>query len=237
MQFARFILVSTAASLALGSADAFASGGGSMSGRSGGSMDMPQSRSPQQLAVEAYNSGVRELGKAKDHEADAAKAGSDEKKAAKELDKAHKVYGNALEQFERAVDKAPGLFQAWNYVGFCQRHLGDYESALTAYAHALELKPAYAEAVEYQAEAFLGLNRLEDVKTSYMRLFRDVRPLADELMTAIRRWIDERERDAKGVSSQDLAGFAKWVDERAAVAQQTASLNPGASPRPLGDWK
>jgi tetratricopeptide (TPR) repeat protein len=237
MHFARYILISTAALLALAAVDAFASGGGSMSGPSGGSMDRPQSRSPEQLALEAYNSGVRELGKAKDHEADAAKAGSDEKKAAKALDKARKSYGDALEQFERAVDKDPGLYQAWNYVGFCQRHLGDYESALTAYSHALELKPAYGEAVEYQAEAFLGLNRIEDVKTSYMRLFRDVRPLADELMTAIRHWVDDHERDSKGVSSEDLAGFAKWVDERAAVAQQTASLSPGDSTKPRGDWQ
>jgi tetratricopeptide (TPR) repeat protein len=236
MLFIRHIAVSTVALLALGSAGVFASGGGSIGRPSGGSMDSSQSRSPEQLAVEAYNSGVRELGKAKDHEADATKAANDEKKA-KALDKAHKAYGYALDQFERAVDEDPGLYQAWNYVGFCQRHLGDYESALTAYSHALEISPGYGEAVEYRAEALLGLNRIEDVKTDYMRLFRDVRPLADELMTAMHRWVDERQHDAKGVSGEDLAAFAKWVEERTAVAQQTASLTTGASTKPLGDWK
>ena len=222
--------------LALECAQVFASGGGSMSGPSGGSMDAPQSRSPEQLAIADYNSGVRELGKAKNHEADAAKAATDEKKA-RALEKAHKAYGNALDQFERAADENPATYQAWNYVGFCQRHLGDYEAALTAYSHALEVNPAYAEAVEYRAEAFLGLNRIEDAKSDYMRLFRDVRPLADELMAAMHRWVEDHQHDSKGVSSEDLASFAKWVDERTAVAQQTASLTTGTSTRPLGDWK
>ncbi len=235
MLFARHIALSTAALLALASMSVFASGGGSMRVPSGPSMDSPQSRSPEQLAAQDYNSGLRELGKAKDHEGDAAKAANDEKKA-KALDKARKAYGDALDRFERAVDQDPGLYQAWNYVGFCQRHLGDYEAALTAYSRALELQPGYGEAVEYRAEAFLGLNRLEDVKTEYMRLFRDVRPLADELMAAMHRWVEERQHDAKGVSGDDLTAFAKWVDERAAVAQQTASLTTGAS-KPLGDWK
>jgi lipoprotein NlpI len=83
------------------------------------------------------------------------------------------------------------MYQAWNYVGFCQRHLGDYEAALTAYSDALEVNAAYAEAVEYRAEAFLGLNRIEDAKSDCMRLFRDVRPLADELMAAMHRWVED----------------------------------------------
>jgi tetratricopeptide (TPR) repeat protein len=235
MKFVRQLTVSTAALLALGSAEVLASGGGSMSGPSGSSMDAPRSRSPEQLAIGDYNSGVRELGKAKDHEADAAKAATDEKKA-KALEKAHKAYGNALDQFERAADENPAMYQAWNYVGFCQRHLGDYQAALTAYSHALEVNPAYAEAVEYRAEALLGLNRIEDVKSDYMRLFRDVRPLADELMTAMHRWVDERQHDSKGVSNEDLAAFAKWVDERTTVAQQTASLTTGPTKLP-GDWQ
>jgi tetratricopeptide (TPR) repeat protein len=236
MKFARQLTASTVVLLALGSAQVVASGGGSMSGPSRGSMDAPQSRTPEQLAVADYNSGVRELGKAKDHEADAAKAATDEKKA-KALEKARKAYGNALDEFERAADENPAMYQAWNYIGFCQRHLGDYEAALTAYSHALEVNPAYAEAVEYRAEAFLGLNRIEDAKGDYMRLFRDVRPLADELMAAMHRWVEDHQHDSKGVSSEDLASFAKWVDERTAVAQQTASLTTGGSSKALGDWK
>lgn len=152
------------------------------------------------------------------------------------LDKANKAYSRALDQFNTAVTHDPGLFQAWNYIGFCERHLGDYESALTAYGKALELKPTYGEAIEYRAEAYLGLNRLEEAKGAYMALFRDVRPLADELMTAMHRWIDERHADPKGVAAEDLAAFAAWVDERSTVAQQTESLKLGASTTPTADW-
>ena len=52
-----------------------------------------------------------------------------------------------------------------------------------------------------------------------MTLFKTARPLAEQLMTYMHQWIDEHQRDPKGVSSEDLAGFVKWTDERAAIAQ------------------
>jgi tetratricopeptide (TPR) repeat protein len=231
------IAVSTLALLALGSPQVFGSGGGSMRGPSVGSMDSSPPRSPEQLAAGSYNAGVRYVNKAKEYDSDAAKAAGDDKKKAKALEKAAKTYASALEQFEKATEEDPGLYQAWNYVGFCQRHLGDYEAALKAYSTALELNPSYGEAVEYRAEAYLGLNRIEDAKSAYMSLFRDVRPLAAELMTAMRHWLDERQNDPKGVAGEELASFAKWIDERAAIAQQTASLSTGTATRSLGDWR
>jgi hypothetical protein len=56
-------------------------------------------------------------------------------------------------------------------------------------------------------------------KSDYMTLFKTTRPLADQLMTYMHQWIDERQRDPKGVSGDDLAAFVKWTDERAAIAQ------------------
>jgi tetratricopeptide (TPR) repeat protein len=172
--------------------------------------------------------------RARGYESDAAKADKDDKKT-KLLTKAQKSYATALEEFSRAVDKNPNLFQAWNYVGFCQRHLGNYEAALTAYGRALDLNPRYGEAYEYRAEAYLGLNRVEEVKSSYIMLFSSARPLADQLMLSMHRWVEERQRDARGVSEDDLAAFAKWVEERAAVAQQTASLWSGTK-KAQADW-
>jgi tetratricopeptide (TPR) repeat protein len=97
--------------------------------------------------------------------------------------------------------------------------LGFYDEALKAYANVLELKPGYSEAYENRAEAYLGLNKVAEAKSDYMTLFKTARPLAGELMTYMRQWIDERQRDPKGVSSEDLAAFVKWTDERAAIAQ------------------
>jgi tetratricopeptide (TPR) repeat protein len=229
------IVVSTWALLAVGSASCFASGGASMGGGSMGGGASFTPRSPHDQAVDLYNQGVREVGKAKDHGIDADKASGDDKKA-KALQKAQKSYATALQEFQRAVDKDPSLFQAWNYVGFCQRHLGRYEEALSAYGKALDLQPRYGEAYEYRAEAYLGLNRLEEAKASYMQLFATARPLADELMNSMHRWVQERQSDAKGVNAEDLAAFAKWVDERAAIAQQTASLWLGPANKKQIDW-
>jgi tetratricopeptide (TPR) repeat protein len=193
-------------------------------------------RSAHERAVAYYNLGVRQAGKAKEQEQDAAKPGADDKKVAKDLEKAQKTYASALQDFQKAVDNDGAMVEAWNYVGFCQRHLGNYKDSLAAYAKALELNPTYAEAYEYRAEAYLGLNMLDEAKESYMQLFRNVRPLADELMTSMHRWVDEHRKDARGVNAEALAAFANWVDERAKIAQQTASLWQGPANRKQVVW-
>jgi tetratricopeptide (TPR) repeat protein len=205
-------------------------------GTSGGSAAIAAAPSPEEIARSAYNDGVRTVGKAKNLDADAATA-TDTARKLKALDKAQKAYRSALNQFQRAVNSNAGLYQAWNYIGFCQRHLGSYEAALTAYARALELNPDYHEAIEYRGEAYLGLNRTEDVKGAYLRLFRDARPLADELMTAMRRWLVDRHADAQGLNADALSAFDAWVAERATIAQQTASLAVGVSTVAGTDWK
>jgi tetratricopeptide (TPR) repeat protein len=208
---------------------AAAHGGGGMGGGSTGSTgSVPYPRStPEDQAKDAYNSGVRSIKKAQDYDSDAAKASSPEK-AAKAQDKAHQAYSKALEQFIDAVAKQPTMYQAWNYVGFANRHLGNYDDSLSAYAKALELNPNYPDAIEYRGEAYLGLNRLDDAKQAYMSLFGNSRGLADELMTAMHHWIDARRKDAQGVAPENLEAFSQWVEERSGVAAQTASLAIGA---------
>jgi tetratricopeptide (TPR) repeat protein len=206
---------------------AFAHGGGSMGGGgSAGSAAGSPSR-PEDAAKAAYNSGVRSIKKAEECDSDAAKA-SNPQKNAKALDKARQFYSKALEQFIDAVSQDPKMYQAWNYIGFANRHLGSFDAALSAYAKALELNPAYPEAIEYRAEAYLGLNKIDDAKQAYMTLFRESRSLAGELMTAMRRWTDARRVEPQGLAPDDVEAFSKWVDERAGIAAQTASLAVGA---------
>ena len=208
---------------------AAAHGGGGMGGGasgSTGSVGYPRS-TPEDQAKDAYNSGVRSIKKAQDYDSDAAKAPSPEK-AAKAQDKARLAYSKALEQFIDAVAKQPSMYQAWNYIGFANRHLGNYDDSLSAYAKALELNPNYPDAIEYRGEAYLGLNRLDDAKQAYMSLFSKSRGLADELMTAMHRWIDSRRKDAQGVAPENLEAFSQWVEERSGIAAQTASLAIGA---------
>jgi tetratricopeptide (TPR) repeat protein len=208
---------------------AAAHGSGGMGGNATGptnSMGYPRS-TPEDQAKDDYNSGVRSIKKAQDYDSDAAKAPTPEK-AAKAQDKAHQAYSKALEQFIDAVAKQPKMYQAWNYIGFANRHLGNYDDSLSAYAKALELNPDYPDAIEYRGEAYLGLNRLDDAKQAYMSLFGNSRGLADELMTAMHHWIDAHRKDAQGVAPENLEAFSQWVEERSGIAAQTASLAIGA---------
>ena len=224
---AKLGIVIVTATLSLAPAGAsFANGGGPMVGTS----DAP--RTPEDRAKDAYNSGVRYIKKAKDYESDAAKASNEEKRS-KALGKANKLYSEALGQFTEAASQQPTMYQAWNYIGFANRHLGNYDASLSAYAKALELNPTYPDAVEYRAEAYLGLNKIDEAKDAYMTLFRDSRSLADQLMTSMRQWADARRQDPQGVAAGDIEAFSKWLEERAGIAAQTASLATGA---PAG-WK
>lgn len=198
---------------------ALANGGGSM----GSTATPTREMTPAEIARNAYNDGVRAVKKAAKYEADAAKATNDDKRA-KIVERTGKQYEKARAYFADAVSKQPAMHEAWNYVGYTSRKLGEYDKALAAYDEALRLKPSYGEAIEYRGEAYLGLNRVEDAKNAYMSLFRDARPLADELMIAMQRWLTARRADAAGLSSMELDKFAQWIDERATIAQQTASL-------------
>jgi tetratricopeptide (TPR) repeat protein len=127
-----------------------------------------------------------------------------------------------------AVSKAPQLHEAWNYLGFARRHLGRYDAALESYDRALQLKPGYADALEYRGEAYLGLDRLDDARQAYMDLFASSRKHSDELLAAMQKYVAARRKEPNGLTAQQLDEFARWVDERAGIAQQTASLDTGS---------
>jgi len=210
------------ASLALPLAVLGAGGGGMDGGGMGGSMPSARAQSPEEMAKSAYNDGVRAVKQAKKLEEDLAGAKDDKKE--KIAERLRKQYDKARGYFATAVSKKDTMYEAWNYVGFTSRKLGEYDKALAAYDQALSLKPDYAEAIEYRGEAYLWMNRLDDAKKAYMDLFRDQRQMANDLMTAMQQWVTERKTNAAGVSAADIDTFSKWVSERATIAQQTASL-------------
>src|SRR5580698_4305981 len=149
----------------------------------GGSMSMPSMsapRSPEDQAKSKYNDGIREVKKADKYQDSAAQL-TDAGKKDKALHAAQKEYAEALASFQQAVQYNPQMHEAWNYVGYTNRKLGNYDVALTAYEHALQLYPGYPDALEYRGEAYLGLNRISDAEQTYLDLFAANRALADRL--------------------------------------------------------
>ena len=52
---------------------------------------------------------------------------------------------------------------------------------------------------------------------------REDQARADELMTAMKKWL-EAQKGGSAVSASDLDAFASWVEERAAIAGHAVML-------------
>jgi tetratricopeptide (TPR) repeat protein len=200
---------------------AFGAGGGSMPSPSA-SASLREPPSPEEQARAAYNLGIRGVEKADGLLADAARQ-TDARKQQKLRGKAEDAYAGAIRKFARATEMKPGMHEAWNYLGYCQRKLGRFDAALAAYERALALKPDYAEAIEYRGHAYLGLNRLAEAKGAYLALFATNRQLAASLLGAMQQWVGDH-RGTSAVEAGTLESFASWVDERQVIATQTAGL-------------
>jgi tetratricopeptide (TPR) repeat protein len=193
---------------------------------------IPEPQTPQELARIAYSDGVRAVKQADKYEAEAAKEQRADRKA-KSAERSKKQYERARSYFVAAVGQQPTMFEAWNYVGYTSRKLGEQEKALEAYNEVLQLRPDNLEAMEYRGAACLTLNRLAEAKEAYITLLRRDRKLAGQLMAEMQGWIAARRNDPAGVSAEKLDDFSQWVTERAAVAEPAASLGPSVPTTPV----
>ena len=171
----------------------------------------------------AYNLGYEEFDKARAAEAAGAALTGAKRKAADA--KVSQAFTLARARFEEAAKADPNMKEAWNHIGYTNRRLGQYEASLAAYDKALALNPRYTEAIEYRAEAYLALNRIDDAKAAYMTLFTESRVQAAVLMQSMQSWVVARRKQPAGLPATDIDSFARWVEERDAVARQTASLD------------
>ena len=190
----------------------------------GGGGSSMAAMTPEERAVEAYKSGDDHRVKGKKLEDEATtKKGADVEKT---LAKAKNEYQKSLKDFSNAAKLNPKLAPAYNGMGYAYRKTGDYAKALEMYDQAIELaKPQiFPEAIEYRAEAYLALNRLDDAKQAYLVLFATDRKQADILMKAMTDWVTARHTDAAGVDPAALAAFESWIKERSTLAGQTASM-------------
>jgi tetratricopeptide (TPR) repeat protein len=209
-------------------------GGGQMPGRPGmgqpggsQSSDIPSSAAnekPDAAARKAFKAGEKSLNKAREYAEVAAKATNPDKKA-DALDKVSDAYGKALDQFTEALSNKGDMFEAWNNVGYIHLRLGAYRESIDDYNHTLALRPELYEAIEHRAEAYMAVDRLDQAKAAYMDLFNHARPLADQLMVWMQKWLESHHAAANGMRAADIDSFDKWLQERDGIAKQTAA-NP-----------
>jgi len=200
--------------------------GGSPMPRSGGSSSMPSAprKTPEEQAVDDYNAGLKLRDKALALQKEAAQATS-EKDRTKLEEKARKQFEKAISQFRAATVKNPRFHEAYSDMGFALRKTGDYAAALETYDHAISLSPTYTPAIEYRAEAYLGLDRVEDAKKAYMALFPSDRGRADELLEAMKGWIEKRRVEPGTLTPDAVQEFSRWVAQREELASQTPSVS------------
>lgn len=193
----------------------FASGAGSVPPASSMS-------SPHEDAVRYYNAAERRLEKMSKVHAEM-KAATDPKKQEELRANMNKGLEAAAADFQRATDNDPRMFQAYSELGFTLRKLGRYDESLAAYEKALAIEPGFSPALEYRAEAYLGLGRLDDVKSTYMTLFDGDRPKADVLMTSMNSWL-AAQKTKPTVDATQLDAFGKWVESRQTIAGQVPAV-------------
>jgi tetratricopeptide (TPR) repeat protein len=180
--------------------------------------DAPK-KSPEAVATESLNSGLRRLEKADGIEA-------------KNPKQARKEYEAALKDFQAAAAASPDNYRAHNGAGYSLRKLGRFERALASYERALALAPTSSEAIEYRAEAYLGLNRLGDAKQAYMHLFVHDRTASNVLMKAMKAWVENHRKQSAGVEPAAIDAFDAWVRERDTLASSVVNLGHNSP-----DWK
>lgn len=221
--------------LALAGGQGYPGGGGQMpGGRPGMSQpgmnqpgdelpSTPAAEKPDAAAKKAFTAGVKSLNRAREFEEVAAKAANPDKKAGA-LDKVSDAYGRALDQFTEALRNKGDMVEAWNNVGYIHLRLGAYGESIDDYNHTLKIKPDLLEAVEHRGEAYMAVDRLDDAKAAYMDLFNHARPLADQLMVSMQKWLESHRAAANGMRAADIDSFDKWLQERGGIAKQTASI-------------
>jgi len=199
---------------------AFGAGSGDMATPSDANI---KGKSPELRAHQAFSAGVRGIEKADKLLAEENSV-ADEKKKQKAHAKTGQAYAAAARKFEQVIEFDSTNYDAWNYLAYAHRRMGDFEGALTAYGRVLTLKPGYPEAIEYRGHAFLGLDRLSEAKQAYLTLFPANRKLAASLLVGMQEWVAEHRRNPVGVDNAMVETFASWVNERSAIAGTTTAL-------------
>jgi tetratricopeptide (TPR) repeat protein len=173
----------------------------------------------EQSAIDAYNQGYAAIQRA-DHAQALAEASSNSSEKNEAERAARDSYKDSIRHFAEAVRLDASMHEAFTYLGYANRKLGNHAKALAAYEQALRIFPDYPHAIEYQAQAFLGMNRLDEARFNYLRLYALNKGQAAKLLQAMRAWLAANKNNApqeidKGIDKRmDISAFTEWVAQR-----------------------
>jgi tetratricopeptide (TPR) repeat protein len=167
-------------------------------------------------AIDAYNLGYAAIQRA-DHAAALAEATADQTEKRQSQRAAAAEYEQARRHFEEAVRLDAYLHEGFTYLGYANRKLGRHSQALEAYDRALKLNPDYSYAIEYQGQAYLGLNRIDEARFNYLRLYALNKGQAKKLLQAMQSWLESHKDSAP--AGIDIDSFATWVAQRAELTR------------------
>jgi tetratricopeptide (TPR) repeat protein len=168
----------------------------------------------EQGAIDAYTAGYASILRA-EHAENLAAASSNEAERKAALGDAQKAYAASLPHFASAVRLDSSMHEAYTYMGYANRKLGRYDEALRAYEQALKINPNTPHAIEYQGEAFLGLNRIDEARFNFLRLYALDQLEAAKLLQAMHAWVEANQ--AKPPAGIDVPALAAWVTEKSAT--------------------
>jgi tetratricopeptide (TPR) repeat protein len=173
---------------------------------------------PDLAAIDAYNEGYSLIQRA-EHQENLALASNDAQERKDATQAAGEAYRASLGKFAVATQLDRSMHEAYTYIGYANRKLGQHQDALDAYARALRINPDYPQAIEYQGEAYLGLNQVDSARFNYLRLYALSPPLASKLFLAMQKWlVDHRENPRAPLSRRPRAEQTR-VGSRAIDAQ------------------
>ncbi len=180
----------------------------------------PKDRGPapvsEQGAVDAYTAGYASILRAEHAENLAAASSNEAERKAAQRD-AQAAYRASLPRFTSAVRLDHSMHEAYTYLGYANRKLGRYDESLKAYEQALSINPDTPYAIEYQGETFLALNRIDEARFNFLRLYALDPQHAAKLLRAMHAWVEaNREKPPAGI---DVPALAAWVADRAATLE------------------
>lgn len=79
-------------------------------------------------------------------------------------------YSRARDLLEDVVEREPRNADAWNWLGFSERNLGNYDASLAAYEKALAIEPEHRGALEYLGELYLQTGEVQKAKAQLEKL-------------------------------------------------------------------